>query len=362
LGWGSSRFARGSIQDRNGSVHTLSYDVLGRIVSDAVTTLGSGVDGSVRRIETTYDGQGNVSTVTSYDAGSGGSAVNLVIKEYNGLGQLVVDFQSHDATFNWSTTPVVAYAYWGPGAGENYSRPYSMSYPNHRKLVYDYGTSGGLNDTISRLDRIYDTEYGSPSWTTLESLDYLGLGTVVRASHPQSGVDLTYIKQSGESNGDAGDQYTGLDRFGRVVDQRWINGSGTAVDRYQYAYDADGNVNYRLNTLNTALSELYGYDGLGQVNSFARGTLTSDKTAISGSASRTQGFDFDAVGNWDSLTTNGTNVTRSNNKQNELTGIGSNTLTYDANGNQTTDETGKQFVWDAWNRLLKVKNSSGTVI
>jgi hypothetical protein len=26
----------------------------------------------------------------------------------------------------------------------------------------------------------------------------------------------------GESNGDGGDQYTGLDRFGRVVDQRWI--------------------------------------------------------------------------------------------------------------------------------------------
>jgi hypothetical protein len=33
-------------------------------------------------------------------------------------------------------------------------------------------------------------------------------------------VDVTYIKQTGESNGDAGDQYTGLDRFGRIVDQR----------------------------------------------------------------------------------------------------------------------------------------------
>jgi YD repeat-containing protein len=48
--------------DRNGNVHTLSYDVLGRIVSDAVTTLGSGVDGSVRRIETAYDSQGAAGT------------------------------------------------------------------------------------------------------------------------------------------------------------------------------------------------------------------------------------------------------------------------------------------------------------
>src|SRR5262249_52036631 len=31
--------------DRNGSVHTLSYDALGRPTADAVTTLGSGVDG-----------------------------------------------------------------------------------------------------------------------------------------------------------------------------------------------------------------------------------------------------------------------------------------------------------------------------
>jgi hypothetical protein len=30
-----------------------------------VTTLGSGVDGSVRRIETAYDGQGNAYLITS---------------------------------------------------------------------------------------------------------------------------------------------------------------------------------------------------------------------------------------------------------------------------------------------------------
>ncbi|HSQ57194.1 MAG TPA: RHS repeat domain-containing protein [Gemmata sp.] len=54
--------------DRNGNVHTLSYDVLGRVTSDAVTTLASGVDGSVPRIDTAYDGQGNAYLITSYDA------------------------------------------------------------------------------------------------------------------------------------------------------------------------------------------------------------------------------------------------------------------------------------------------------
>ncbi len=57
-------------------------------------------------------------------------------------------------------------------------------------------------------------------------------------------MDLTYIAPGG--SGDAGDQYTGLDRFGRVVDQRWIRAAdASATDRFQYGYDADGNRLYR---------------------------------------------------------------------------------------------------------------------
>ena len=73
--------------DRNGNVHTYTYDVLGRVTADAITTLGSGVDGAVRRIETAYDGQGNAYLLTSYDAASGGNVVNQVQREFNGLGQ-----------------------------------------------------------------------------------------------------------------------------------------------------------------------------------------------------------------------------------------------------------------------------------
>jgi uncharacterized protein RhaS with RHS repeats len=38
------------------------------------------------------------------------------------------------------------------------------------------------------------------------------------------------------------------------------------------------------------------------------------------------------------------------------------TPTFDANGNMLSDETGKQYVYDAWNRLKLVKNSSGTTL
>jgi len=41
---------------------------------------------------------------------------------------------------------------------------------------------------------------------------------------------------------------------------------------------------------------------------------------------------------------------------------GATTPTYDNNGNLTKDENDYRFVWDAWNRQVKIKNSSNTVI
>ncbi len=343
--------------DRNGSVHTLTYDVLGRVVSDAVTTLGTGVDGSVRRIETAYSTTGTVLSVTSYSAVSGGSIVNQVLRDYNGLGQLITEWQSHSGAVVTSTTPKIQYAYSFNASGTtNQSRLTSITYPSGYVLTYNY--SSGLNNAISRLSSLSD------STGTVESYDYLGLDTVVRRAHPQPNVDLSYVKLAAEAVGDAGDQYTGLDRFGRVVDQRWLNPTtGTATDRFQYGYDSVGNTTYRDNLINSTFGELYTYDGLNQIASFARGTLNGTKTGITGTASRTQGWDYDAVGNFDSVATNGTSQTRTVNKQNEITSIsGTTTPTYDANGNMTGDEAGKQFVYDAWNRLVVVKNSGGTTL
>ena len=174
---------------------------------------------------------------------------------------------------------------------------------------------------------------------------------------------MTYIKLSTESTGDAGDQYTGLDRFGRVMDQRWINGSNTDVDRYQYGYDRDGNRLYKDNKVLTALSEVYTYDSLNQLASYKLGTLNGTKTDVTGSPSNSQSWDYDAVGNWDSITTNSTTQTRTANKQNEITAVsGATTPTYDSNGNLTTDENNYRFVHDAWNKVVQVKNSSNVVI
>jgi hypothetical protein len=115
-------------------------------------------------------------------------------------------------------------------SGADHSRLTSITYPDGYVLTYNY--SSGLNDSVSRLSSLSD------STGTLESYSYLGLGTVVVRSHPQPGIDQTLVG----TPGDAGDQYAGLDRFGRVVDQKWENTStSTATDEFQYAYDLVGN-------------------------------------------------------------------------------------------------------------------------
>jgi len=343
--------------DRNGNVHTYSYDIVGRITSDAITTLGSGVDGAVRRIETAYDTQGNAYLFTSYNAASGGSIVNQVQREFNGLGQLITEWQATNGVVNTSTSPKVQYAYsFAPSGSTNHSRLTSITYPNGRVVTYNYAS--GLGSDILRLTSISD------GGTTLESYEYLGYGTVVTRGHAQSGVDLTYVKLSGESDGAAGDKYNGLDLFGRIIDHRWTTNTPTTKVRWQYGYDRDSNPLYKENLIDSTRSELYSYDGFNQLLTMDRGTLNGGKTAISGASSRAQAWDYDGLGNWDSLTNNGGSpVTRGHNKQNEITSIsGASTPTYDANGNMLSDETGKQFSYDAWNRLVIVKNSGGTTL
>src|SRR5262245_15825655 len=257
--------------------------------------------------------------------------------------------------------------------GANNSRLTTITYPNARQVGYNYAS--GVDNTISRLTSMTDGA------TTLESYAYLGLGTVVKRAHPEPGVDLTYIKQTGEGTGDAGDQYTGLDRFGRVADQRWRKTSdGSHTDRFGYGYDRDGNRLYRDNTLSAdppaasnGYDELYhangasaGYDSRNQLTDFRRGPLSDTNTdnipdTVS-TASATAGWTYDEQGNMTSVSVNGTPTSRTHDAQNELKTVGGATLTYDNAGNMTKDEAAQTYRYDAWNREVEVKDSGGTTL
>ncbi len=337
--------------DRNGTKHVFKYDVLGRVIADTVAMRGTAIDNSVRRMEVAYDAQGNAATMSTYSDVKGGSIVNQVQRAFNGLGQLTTEYQSHSGAVVTTSTPKVGYTYADPTLGNNGARQTGMVYPNGRALTYNYDS--GVDNNISRLSSISDTS------GTLESYQYMGLSTVVVRDHPLNGVSLTYVKKSTESMGDAGDNYTGLDRFGRVVDQRWVKNVGgtvTDIERFQYTYDRASNVLSKVNAIDSTKTENYAYDNLNQLTTFTRGGTT-----------RTQNFTADGMGNFSTVVnvSNGvsTTQTRTHNAQNELATISGTaaTPTYDANGNLTKDETGALLTYDGWNRLVKVVKGSATV-
>src|SRR5579871_3644148 len=155
------------------------------------------------------------------------------------------------------TSGTVDYGYDSPGNGWRLT---SMTYPNGR--VEDYVYNAGIDSAISRISAIADDyNYTNPMSGPLDvqSYSYLGLDTIVQKLDG-NGVEMTYIKQTGDSSAiaDGGDQYVGLDRFGRVIDQNWYDtGDSTSNERFQYGYDQDGNVLYKNNLIASSFSELY---------------------------------------------------------------------------------------------------------
>jgi YD repeat-containing protein len=370
--------------DRNGTIHGYAYDVLGRLTADDITTFGTGVSTQTYGLAYSYNDAGLPFKQTSYSNSGLSTVENQVEDVYNAYGQLIAQYQATSGAVSTGSTPSMQYGYSQP-TGTNYSRLTSMTYPNGR--IEDYGYNSGIDTTISRISTIADD--GGTDAGTVAAYTYLGLSTIVIESEPQAGIELTYKQVSDDTDAidDGGDQYTGLDRFGRVIDQAYyvIDSSPDPqfIDRIQYGYDRDGNMLYSDNLVNSSFSELYhanssasgddnsAYDSLNRLTSFTRGTLTSSgnngstlDTITSGNLNSTTSvpnsnqWNYDALGNWTSSVPGGTSESNTFNSQNEETANGSGSLTYDNEGNTTTDQLGNEYTWDAWGHVIRIASSS----
>ncbi len=360
------------MKDQNQTVHEYGYDGLGRLKSDRVTALGDGVDGAVRAIGRSYDERGQLEKVTSYSDPGMTPVLNEVQYAYNGFGQVLFDYQEHNGAVDTGTSPKVGYGY--ADGGGNTIRPVKLVYPDGRELHATYGDSGSIDDL---LDRVKELREGSAEGDVLARYTKRGVNATVVVEYPEPAVELTYLKQGDEPDGDAGDQYTGLDRFNRIEDIRWLKRHEDAtvdIERVQYGFDRAGNRKWRRNVVATGFDEAYGYDGLYQLGDMRRGNLNVNRTTVGGVPVWEETWNYDSAGNWKEYVTRvgGADPTvqnRNHNKVNEITFIdgGNTTVGYDGAGNMTvmpkvTDAgTAQQNTWDAWNRLVKVMEGEITV-
>jgi YD repeat-containing protein len=136
----------------------------------------------------------------------------------------------------------------------------------------------------------------------------------------------------------------------------------TRIAGFTHAHDKEGNKLFEEHLHNPARSEAYAYDAIYRLVDYKVGALVGNTVPVP--ATQTA-YNLDAVGNWDSKTTDSVTENRTHNAANEITAIDSTAITHDHNGNLTGDPaaggTGATYEYDENNRLISVSSASSVV-
>lgn len=413
------------MKDPAGTIHSYSYDQHGRLLHDRVTALPAALDGTVRRISRSYDAAGRWTRISSWDkeyltapAGQPAPvAVNEVKLETNAWGQFTADRQAHSGLVDAASPviPVGSVQYGYANGADNHLRRTSLTMPSGRQVLTEY--DAGFDDRLSRFTRLRLAD--GVSYTPVLSQTYAGSNRVVRMDYPQPQLQWTLVAQAGENTLNNKVPYTGLDRFGRMIQARWLTAPATGTPQtrvhVRYWYDRGSRRIWRdapNAPAGTKEAEGYTYDGLSQVTGRQRGQLQFDTqgaiTGIAAPPEREEAFRYDTLGNclpekapqsgvavaplssmplsaaarWQHYTVKEPDLTnppaqisvldqtRSHNSSNQITGFSNSTepVTYDPAGNTTRTAPSPsgdwsksvKYVWDAWNRLIAVLDASSS--
>ncbi|TVQ55034.1 MAG: hypothetical protein EA377_04255 [Phycisphaerales bacterium] len=437
------------MQDQNGTIHLYKYDERGRPTIDYVAEFGSHIDDTTNYQGTQYNARGMIDRVTTAEVIGGiqppflmqtQTAVRFI---YDELGELLYLDQSHSGQFPPSGAPTYRMTWthvrapFDPDAtgAHNYSRVGTVSYPfdaeETDKMIYAYGESGSVDDLLSRVSAI-----GAGGSRHAVEYRYLGLNTHVAVDYPSPDVQLDRTSRAnGErtlfDRDDTAGYYPAFDRFGRVVQHRWVDGAFMPYDPVESLHDSHSmphvppvyelshtydRASNRLTRSNTTASlswdhreEIFEYDGLHRLKRAYAGYWDRfDEFQESGVASKPSlGWELDSLGNWsqvDQLAWDPPAIPYSDpetcqhelrtfSDANELVSRGvtytgdceangasggvlnppTNQQTYDAAGNMITnqmienpfsstsvdDPVEYRYVWDAWNRLVRIEKNDG---
>jgi len=362
--------------DQAGTVILTTYDTGGRKTHERSTVLGSGINGDVLQAVWAYDLQGRMSTVTQRDSATAdaGSVVDQVAYSYDDWGRPLTFVQntagdvagtSGDYEMHFTHARAAPSGGWETVRQTGWELKHDGT--SRTAVTYEYLSSGGLaDDSVSRISRV------KLSNTVIAEYDYLGTGNVVGIEYPE--VDMM-ANRFGASAG----TYPDLDRFNRLIVDRWTK--DLATDRQVYlvdlSYDRNSNITWAEDNVYPGRDVKYTMDGQNRLSDAEEGTRSGASVT---SRTRQEIWTLSQVGNWSNhkldLDGNGTysgtgemNDTGTFNLANELTGRNTNstggdefTLVYDAAGHLTDDNQNYKYVYDAWGRLKQIKNQSNNLV
>jgi len=376
-----------STTDARGRTTTVTYDVAGRVASikdpaggrtsyvhDApFGDLSSAIDARGNATGFTYDAKGNPTGVTYAD----GTRETWSDYDAQGLPRTYVNGRGQKATVD----------YWPNG------RLKKQTMPDGSSVAYEYDTSGNLT-TLTDKTGVTTFRYdgagrlASVTVPTGKSIEYAYDNAGRRSSMRQSdGFVLSYSYDRGsldrivDGSGTTVVDYD-YDKAGRVVKLKHGNGTSTT-----YEYLADGRLG-TVQQLNAAgkriAAETYAYDNVGRMATMdlqtgatspdGRWTYGYDDSgrltnavfvpfAGSAIAAQTLTYTYDAAGNRTSVAVNGvTTKSSAANAVNAIGMVGSDTLTYDKDGNLVarSGNTPASFTYDVFSRPTSMTQAGTT--
>jgi len=372
-----------SVKNPNGDAETYAYDANGNLahltdregretkyehddLNRRTKMIEDDADSGLKRItEYTYDGLGNVLTLTAYTNTNGTGTVETTTYEYDSAGRLfkVIYPDNEEASSNGITR----FTYYPAGTIHTRTdqkgvvttyiyddlhrltdRSYSDGLTPAEHFEYDkVSRRTGADNSVAELTFTYD-DAGRPTTaeqtmsgvtyttdaqyqidtqvhTLSRALTYPGHGTSLYETYDGRGR-LDMIEHGSKplitsSAHDLADRMTGR-VLGNGINSTWQhdpNGwlemvehvkDALKLERIGYGYDKIGNVKYReVETPGREhLSELYQYDSLHRLRQFERGVLNANQTAVVEAAPRPfaqtrEWTHLDMLGNWRSTDT-----------------------------------------------------------
>jgi RHS repeat-associated protein len=383
MDWTYDQFGRQtSAKDTQGSTNGTTYDVENNVTvtTDPLTkTKTYTYDGrNQKKTETdelgkttayAYDGMHHVTSMTDAE-----SRLTQYQYDARGLKTKVIDSDNVAATFAYDsgarlTSAVDQLAHTTTYAYDSADRMTGRTYSDalNDSFTYDKGSrlltakSGRYSNTITRA---YDgngelktekTTVGTQNLTTAYLYD--GNANVTQVTYPNSSVLLnTYNKRDELTNakldGVSVATYT-RDSAGRPTATAWGNGTtesrafrlddlvssvklakgSTSLVNLSYTYDANKRKTAETNGLTSSESQTFTFDAANRPATWAQG-------------SNTQSWALTATGDWTSTTQNGVVQSRTYDNAHALKTVGSATVTTDATGAITKDDTGATYTWD----------------
>ena len=157
---------------------------------------------------------------------------------------------------------------------------------------------GGMDDVLNRVQSVHDEDL-----TVLAEFRYVGPAMPTVTTLPEPSVERRWKKLPDQPVGDAGDPYTGYDRFGRTEQMLWgraqAGGGFEKLVEVQWGHDRASLKTWRKDLLapaSTGPDQHFGYDGLYQVTERQRGLLNTNASAIGGIPAQQEDFSYDETG------------------------------------------------------------------